>query len=103
MQTGFDKAFRRVKELVADFRATEIVVSSLWLEYIGIQRQRSTHRCDRLAPFLSLVRVIDFQPLAFSLQHCFFGALTPAEIQIVEVRSRNQRHRNRQDPFRHRR
>jgi len=32
----------------------------------------------------SLAGMIDFQPLAFSIQHCLFGALTPAEIKIVE-------------------
>jgi hypothetical protein len=52
-----------------------------------------TNRCDGL-PRDGVLRgldrcpspaeVIDFQPSAFSLQHCLFGALTPAEIKIVE-------------------
>jgi hypothetical protein len=47
----------------------------------GLPREgvlRSPDRCS------SLVGMIDFQPLAFSLQHCLFGALTPTEIKIVE-------------------
>ena len=72
MQTGFDEAFRRVKEWVADFRANEIVVSSLWLESIGTQRRR--FRCD------GLDRQID--ALVYDLY-----ALTPAEIKIVESAS----------------
>jgi hypothetical protein len=42
MPTGFDEAFRRVKELAATFRANKIVASSLWLECIGAQRRHYT-------------------------------------------------------------
>lgn len=57
MPTGFVQAFRRVKELVADFRANEKFY--LFSAYDGLARQ-----IDAL--------VYDFY------------ALTPAEIQIVE-------------------
>jgi hypothetical protein len=62
MPTAFDGAFRRVNE---------IVVSSLWLEFIGAQRRRYTNRCD------GLDRQID--ALVYDLY-----VLTLAEIKIVE-------------------
>ena len=75
MPAGFDTAFARVKELVADFRANEKF--HLSGQY---QEQEPAHEMHN-----------DFQPLAFSLQPCLSDALgdvlyalTPAEIQIVE-------------------
>ena len=47
----------------------------------GLSRGAALRDLDRCS---SLAGAINFQPLAFSLQHCLFGALTPAEIQIVE-------------------
>ncbi len=71
MPATFSEAYARVKQLVADFRANEIVASSLWLEFIGAQRRHYTHRCD------GLDRQID--ALVYDLY-----ALTPTEIKIVE-------------------
>ena len=61
--TGFDEAFRRVKELVATFRANENI------------RDFYTNRCD------GLDRQID------ALDYDLY-ALTPAEIKIVEGAAR---------------
>ena len=51
----------------------------------GLPRDGVLHSHDRCP---SLVGMIDFQPLAFSLQHRLFGALTSAEIKIVEGAAR---------------
>ena len=84
MPTGFDQAFRRVKEPVADFRASEKF-------YLSPAYQEQEARHDGLDRCPSLAGVIDCQPSAIGLQHCCSDALvydlyalTPAEIKIVE-------------------
>jgi hypothetical protein len=72
MPTGFDEAFRRIYE---------IVVSSLWLEFIGVQRRRYTNRCDGLDRQIDALVYDLYQP---SPRLRPAGALTPAEIKIVE-------------------
>jgi hypothetical protein len=80
MSPGFDEAFRRVKQLVADFRANEKF-------YLAPAYQEQEARHDGFDRCPSLAGVIGFQPSAFppsvaallrrtgSLQHCRSDAL----------------------------
>jgi len=85
MSATFEAAFGRVKQLVTDFRANEKFHLSPACRCDGLPRDGVLHSHDRCP---SLVGMIDFQPLAFSLQHRLFGALTSAEIKIVEGAAR---------------
>ena len=86
---GFYVAFARVKQLVADFRANEKFQLFPKYSLSASTGERGEVRCrdsiyDDLDRCPSLAGAIDFQPSAFSLRYCLFGALTPAEIKIVE-------------------